>query len=219
MKSIKFIVIALVAAIALISAGVAMAGVVGSKHDMTRIATQLGATPGTSEVCVYCHTPHGANLNYNAPLWNKHDSTASGTYQPYASPTRDGAIDATIGGVTKACLSCHDGSLAVFSMVNPPNNGGYVASLSAATGNLNASGEMTGNPRLTLDFRNDHPVGIIYDSSLDAGLVTTPPASTPLIGGKVECASCHDVHGGVANTPFLRVANTQSALCTSCHIK
>jgi predicted CXXCH cytochrome family protein len=33
----------------------------------------------------------------------------------------------------------------------------------------------------------------------------------------VECASCHDPHS--ANPTFLRVANTGSAVCLSCHIK
>ncbi len=33
----------------------------------------------------------------------------------------------------------------------------------------------------------------------------------------VECASCHDPH--TENTTFLRIANTGSAVCLSCHIK
>ncbi len=44
--------------------------------------------------------------------------------------------------------------------------------------------------------------------------------------GKVECASCHDPHGvpsgGAGSTfkpTFLRVANTGSALCLTCHTK
>lgn len=34
----------------------------------------------------------------------------------------------------------------------------------------------------------------------------------------VECASCHEPHG-MGNTMFLRMANTSSNLCTSCHSK
>ena len=33
----------------------------------------------------------------------------------------------------------------------------------------------------------------------------------------VECASCHDPHS--ENTTFLRIANTNSAVCLACHIK
>ena len=45
-------------------------------------------------------------------------------------------------------------------------------------------------------------------------------------GYEVECASCHDPHGvpsagaGSTNIPsFLRVKNTESGVCLSCHIK
>lgn len=45
-------------------------------------------------------------------------------------------------------------------------------------------------------------------------------------GPKVECASCHDPHGvspsgagGAFNPTFLRVSNTSSAVCMTCHSK
>jgi hypothetical protein len=45
-------------------------------------------------------------------------------------------------------------------------------------------------------------------------------------GYEVECASCHDPHGvpsagpgSVFNATFLRVTNTGSAVCLSCHTK
>ena len=33
------------------------------------------------EVCVYCHTPHGANRTLAAPLWNR--TNVATTYQTY----------------------------------------------------------------------------------------------------------------------------------------
>ena len=45
-------------------------------------------------------------------------------------------------------------------------------------------------------------------------------------GFEVECASCHDPHGvpsdgagSTFNPAFLRVANSESNLCLSCHVK
>ena len=41
-------------------------------------------------------------------------------------------------------------------------------------------------------------------------------------GPSVECASCHDPHvdgTGGSGATFLRVANTQSAVCLACHVK
>lgn len=41
---------------------------------------------------------------------------------------------------------------------------------------------------------------------------------TGLTGPSVECGSCHDPHN-YTNPTFLRVANTSSNLCLSCHVK
>lgn len=75
------------------------------------------------EVCVYCHTPHGGQ-NSNAPLWNR-ALPASGNYTPYSSTTIDvnGGNIPQPDGVSLACLSCHDGTIAVDSIINAPGSG------------------------------------------------------------------------------------------------
>lgn len=51
----------------------------------------------------------------------------------------------------------------------------------------------------------------------------TVPANLPLIDGKIACRTCHSGHGGGApqgdlrTAVFLRVPNTASELCISCH--
>jgi len=54
-------------------AGPAFGAIDGSKHDLASYQT------GTStETCVYCHTPHGADTTVtNAPLWNRDISAVS----------------------------------------------------------------------------------------------------------------------------------------------
>ena len=47
------------------------AQVVGSQHDLTNGGTGQGGTANTDQVCVFCHTPHGADVNAPVPLWNK----------------------------------------------------------------------------------------------------------------------------------------------------
>jgi cytochrome c553 len=90
--------------------------------------TDVQAT-GTSEVCVFCHTPHGAapNVQGGAPLWNRktHDS---GDFTPYSAPNFD-AAGQTPGqpkGVSLACLSCHDGVIAIDALINAPGSGGFL---------------------------------------------------------------------------------------------
>jgi hypothetical protein len=86
------------------------------------------------------------------------------------------------GGVSMACLSCHDGTQAMDTMINAPGSGGYNASgerpsgwvwagsnVDTSTGQLK-SGIIT---NLTTDLRNDHPIGIQYCGGGISGSGTT----------------------------------------------
>lgn len=185
--------------------------IVGSKHDVRGYIT--GET--TTQVCVFCHVPHNAATSWGGPLWN-HANTAS-TFGLYQSATLNGTTSQP-SGVSRACLSCHDGTVAVNSLINAPADGSVGTLIS-----------MTGTALLGTDLTNDHPVSITYRQDLDSGLrantgATVPgPAFTAQLYGTVspytvECASCHAVHDPT-NVPFLRIANNNSQLCTTCHLK
>jgi len=79
----------------------------------------------TAEVCAFCHTPHGANTNAPgaAPLWNR-GMPSTTAYTTYSGPNFDGTTVAPVG-VSLACLSCHDGSLALDALINMPGSGGF----------------------------------------------------------------------------------------------
>jgi len=106
--------------------------IVNTRHNMTQ--STLPATTRNvmdlarndyGEVCVYCHTPHGANTNIAAPLWNRTIKPTS--YAVYSS----GSLTQTVsqpGGSSLSCLSCHDGQTAIDSIINMPGSGGYNAS-------------------------------------------------------------------------------------------
>jgi len=182
----------------------AAAQIAGTEHDFS------GRGWGTDQACVFCHTPHNGTTGLSAPLWN-HALTAVTSYQLYnstVSPTLN-AVTGQPGGVSKLCLSCHDGTVAVDSF-------GARAGTSFVTGNAN----------LGTDLSQDHPISFLYDAALvaaDPGLKSPLSsaevvAGMPLFAGKLECATCHDVHSN-ANTPFLRVSNAGSNLCLQCHNK
>ncbi|MFQ5508246.1 MAG: hypothetical protein ACE5FN_02790 [Leptospirillia bacterium] len=88
----------------------------------------------TTEVCVFCHTPHGGRNTTtasNVPLWNRAMPTASTVYEMYDSPNFDGSASwAVTGGqpkgVSLACLSCHDGTIGIDALINAPGSGGFV---------------------------------------------------------------------------------------------
>jgi predicted CXXCH cytochrome family protein len=121
---------------------------------------------GTAEICVFCHTPHGADTSAAVPLWNR-TLPAPGTFQTYDSlgtSSLDGKV-APVGSVSIACLSCHDGVQSMSAVINAPGSGlgGDAAWIAGTwTGPNQTAGVMTGVAALGKDLRNDHPIGIQY---------------------------------------------------------
>lgn len=78
------------------------------------------------EVCVYCHTPHGANSTTNAPLWNRTQNPNNNyiTYAQLGTSTLTQPVSQP-GINSLTCLSCHDGTTAVDSIINMPGSGRY----------------------------------------------------------------------------------------------
>lgn len=161
-------------------AGSAMAGIVGSLHDLGSATGANNTTTGTDETCVFCHTPHKASTP-DLPLWNKQltDSTA---YTTYSSTTIDGTTEFS-GSTSMACLSCHDGTQAMDNIVNAPGSGGYDATGGGATGlawtwsgtSVDADGILLNTALANLGegtgaLGDDHPVAIQYAGG---GLDTT----------------------------------------------
>jgi hypothetical protein len=197
------------------------------------------------EICIFCHTPHDAMIGGDAsvaPLWNHTITTAA--YNLYFSPTADAPVMSPTG-LSKLCLSCHDGTIAIDNhsgrvgtvFIGPPGSG------------FGHEGGFIGT-----NLGDDHPISFTYDTALaviDNELndpVTTPSglpgggsiADDMLFNGRVECTTCHDVHvrrnysspacwgchvvDGQWYTPplqtlSLRKSNQGSALCLTCHKK
>lgn len=218
----------LLAVVALFAAPAFAASVVASKHDLR--ATGGGTPTGTGllEVCVVCHTPHQATAaNAQDPLWN-HTGTATAAFGVYGSTTMN-AVPTEIGGaamgsqsVSLLCMSCHDGTVSVISMYNPPNSG--TPTVAAIASRIDASGFIISNANVGTNLTNDHPVNFNYTTAIattDGGLkdpAVTPAVSALLFAGSMQCASCHEVHDP-ANVPFLKMSNAASALCLTCHNK
>ena len=209
-----------------LTGGAAWAGVIaGTKHDFSLQGYSGG------QICIACHTPHGGNTTVtDAPLWNHAVSTA--IYTLYSSSTLNAGPMTQPSGVSKLCLSCHDGTVATDSF------GG-------ATGTTFVTGRDAVGSAAQGSLANDHPIGFTYDAALvtlDGSLHNTTNAVTIgtggtrtrtgtiasllLFNGKLECASCHDVHntftasnGVGGGAPLLRVSKAGSAICLTCHNK
>jgi hypothetical protein len=83
--------------------GVAMAGIDQTRHNLSASGS-FNFTDATTEICVFCHTPHGADPSEAVPLWSRLLAT-NDPYQTYASlgtSTLDSESTA-IGSVSLAC--------------------------------------------------------------------------------------------------------------------
>jgi predicted CXXCH cytochrome family protein len=202
-------VLVLVAAMLLVAANaMAFSSVVNSKHNLTTADTST-----STEVCVYCHTPHGADIsNVNAPLWNRTFTNVSGYYNSTTlnAVTRPSAVSASVmASDATLCLSCHDGVSVADALVNPPN--GFTIDFGTYS--------IVGQGNLGTNLNNDHPIGMNYATvqAADAsGFKATP--SLNFYAGAMWCSTCHDVHSD-SNYPFLAASNAGSALCLQCHTK
>lgn len=190
--------------------------VANTKHNLSSTGSGSYKTSSTTETCIFCHTPHGANQSIG-PLWNRTAINTSG-YTMYNSSTMDMTVDGTPGGVSAACLSCHDGVVAFDSLANYPGSGSTNPGWNWANGNKIAN---TSTAYMGKDLSNDHPISVTYSTSADSAfnaIANNKVGGLPLYSSKVECGSCHNPHDNTNGT-FLRQTNAGSALCLKCHIK
>lgn len=189
--------------------GVVYGVIQGSHHDFS------GNGWSSGEICIVCHTPHNADPYgdniIDAPLWN-HDVDMATVYALYTSPTMDVAAEQP-RGISKLCLSCHDGVIAVDSF------GG------------NSGSEFIGGASLIETvLSNDHPISIPWEhqTEIRSGMCggchshhgPNPfQSELPFFDGYVECATCHDVHNTVGYDHLLRLPTQNSEICFHCHGK
>jgi hypothetical protein len=199
---------------------VAMASISTTKHNLGA-GGQFNYTTSTTEICVFCHTPHGADSKAAAPLWNRNLST-SASYQTYADlgTTTLDSDAAGIGGVSLACLSCHDGTQAMNVVINSPGSGttGDVnkdgstsfintsagADCSATDGSCGGFNEFNMMSQvssemiyLATDLRNDHPISIQYAGAVQGSTGKDPDfkAASSTTAGNSQVVWYIDVSG------------------------
>ncbi len=128
---------------------------------------------GTSQVCLPCHTPHSvptANLNL-AKLWNHQMSSA--TYVTYNGTASSTSYLSSVDEVSRKCLSCHDGTVAVDAFGNNPSLSGTIGTMKS---NPSTVGFVVGDNG---NLQHDHPIDVLYNSSSKyTGTNTTATAGT-----------------------------------------
>jgi predicted CXXCH cytochrome family protein len=174
----------------------------GSKSPIT------GARP---DFCAYCHAPHSG---LKTGLWNQKLTTKN--YTVYGSDTeKNRGKQPTLGSDSNECLSCHDGTVAVGATV--------------AYGQVSTRGSMNSADVFASNMQSTHPYSLIVPlkdnidlaASLAAhGKTADPTGAVKLIGGNVECTSCHNPHvqaKDLISQNFLVKDSSNGQLCLACH--
>lgn len=192
--------------------------------------------PRETQICIFCHTPHGATPE--STLWSRPSPTT------VSFPTYGGVLDIysiagaqyTSGvtqpsGASKLCLSCHDGLTAVGTTVNDSLPITMVQDTILDPTKFFENGGR--------DFALTHPVSFVYTDCLSAGNVcyelnqitpgtfTYPTDPTFLDGNsRMQCTSCHNPHldtnDGTYSLPFWKVysgtdTTDYDTVCQQCH--
>jgi predicted CXXCH cytochrome family protein len=179
-----------------------------SPHNLSASGPGVVKATGEQQVCVFCHTPH--NAAPIQPLWNR--ATPASAYRVYSSKSLD-ALPGQPTGSSKLCLSCHDGTIALGSVLSRAQR-------------IEMAGGMTvlppGKSNLGTDLSDDHPISFKYDAALAAkDLKLKDPTQLPEAvkldhQQELQCTSCHEPHDN-SKGKFLVMDNSNSQLCASCH--
>ncbi len=158
--------------------GMTANGVAGSRHNLGAFGRHIrtrgagGDETGTTQICVFCHTPHHSNTDAR-PLWNR-NMPNSDSYIGYGNTIGGSTVAKPASGSSSlACLSCHDGVTTFDNLVNAPGKGLAMANTTqswtfwdhggAATVALGTSVMPAGDRTdLGTDLTNDHPVNVKY---------------------------------------------------------
>ena len=191
---------------------------------------------GASSLLLWNHQLSANNYSWTDVTGGK---TTGGTSYPTNLRTWTGS--------TVKCLSCHDGTVSVGSLYWANASGNPSVSITgpdaSPTGQIGNPAYVIPDAATGADLKGNHPVGVPYSyanqSSTYNGITTGPdvrlaewvarPSGVKIFGAGgggapvagaagIECASCHDPHG-TGNSFFLRVPESASQLCLSCHVK
>jgi len=184
------------------------------------VATANAIEPA-QHLCLYCHTPAAGPLAQGArPAWGGGQIADAARSSAVVSPTMNVYGD---HAESMVCLSCHDGS------IGAGHGAMGIAQVLDGSGDifqklLGGGGDVAAAPALGRDPQAEHPVAIHYNDFDTKGYRSRAElraAGLPLYGpgrDQVECTTCHDPHSN-RHGSYLRMPNSRSKLCLTCHNK
>jgi predicted CXXCH cytochrome family protein len=207
MRRLPYIINSVVVLLASVATG-QQTSIIHSPHNLSAAGPGAIRASSEQEICIFCHTPH--NAAPIQPLWNRNVPVSA--YTVYSSNSLV-AVPGQPTGSSKLCLSCHDGTIALGSVLSRQQGIAMVGGITTLP---------PGASNLGTDLSDDHPISFRYDATLATrNTKLKPPGNLPRQikldhNSELQCTSCHDAHNNQYGR-FLVMDNAQSQLCNSCH--
>ncbi len=217
----------------------ASAGVANTAHNMLSDPARA-TSPDNREVCAFCHFPQGSAGSSQQPIWVPNGTGKSNgrfsTYPTLGITTPSDEPAGTVGSISLACLSCHDGAHATNVPIG--HRGEFSHPVGVPYGRGLYSRDTGRGPSTDIRFLGPGDVEADYERPeidiinrvsvwwVDTGELGRQRSDMQLYSRRdtfsgteipyVECSTCHDPHNDAAM--FLRTSNEGSRLCMSCHL-
>lgn len=205
-------------------------GIAGTAHDFTAYNGMAGEERGTTMLaediglCTFCHTPHRAQntrLLWNHRLsaqtysWSDITNTTGGTPLP--------TFDSSWQGVSKNCLSCHDGTVAIgdvawfnetgpnYEILDHRHDTVDDAALITFRSGDGGGGNMSGNHPVAFPFPFQGQASTYNNTTTGASALVSGWVANPTANGiRLFNDAGGDVTAGA-------VAGSTGIECSSCH--
>jgi predicted CXXCH cytochrome family protein len=208
-----------VAALLVIVPSMALGGTIANtKHDLSSTSTAAIKSTTQADTCAFCHVAHNGQPAAFRPLWSHNLTVQNLTWAPTTTvrgTTLPTSITSAALGGSRACMSCHDGTIALGDLLNKP--------LDATVAGPNVTaGKLTGGVNLLnpATMQTNHPLGVPKPAAVTGFTAFKTVPSTSAVNydsaGNVQCDSCHNPHDNTFGT-FLKINPAGGAICFTCH--
>ncbi|NOX85824.1 MAG: hypothetical protein GXO86_07665 [Chlorobi bacterium] len=189
---------------------------------------QLTAVAGNANLCMSCHNPVGMASSTPFSDADRAEPGVSGTSHAWNKPIVNADYGANFPSDPKmaekvmydeiVCSTCHNPHVSTYSpFLRTSNNQDAMCKDCHSVRNVGTYQDDPNN-------KGSHPVGKTYPTTDSRFYAAPQNPDIILIGGQVECSSCHGIHyttsgganGGTGDGYLLRTTNDNN-LCTTCH--
>lgn len=192
--------------------------IANTKHDLSSTSTAAIKSTTQRDTCAFCHVSHNGQPASFRPLWSHNLTTQNLTWAPTTTvrgTTLPTSMASTQLAGSRACMSCHDGTVALGDLLNKPLDA-TVAGPNVTAGKLTAGINLL-NPAT---MQTNHPLGIPKPAAVTGFTAFKTVPATSAVNydsqGLVQCDSCHNPHDNTFGT-FLKINPAGGAICFTCH--